>query len=206
MQVRANKRINRSNELVLAQNVNGDIVGSVASRKGFTQVGDTLETNNDVTGLHQLKQLNGTTQTLATVNNAGDTAMTLKYNNAGVWTNITGATSLPADALADMFNFVDRTYVVGKNAANSYLTTAEIDNITYAATTFPKAAFGRVYGNRIHLFDVEVSGVRYASHDYYSSLPTYNATTGRFEVTFANLTEDFLDPRTNDGEAITGHA
>lgn len=200
MQVRSSRRLNNPSFVALAQNVTGDIIGTLATRKGYTQTGNTLVANNDVLGLHSYIQLNGTAQQLATVTSGGATV--LYTRTTGNW-SIIGGTSFPANAEVDMFTFLDQAWIVGANSSNSYLTTGKVTNTTYSEeTSFPKGRYGFVFGERILLLDVDISGTRYGSRVYYSSIAT--ASGGTFSVNFNNTDTDFLDIRTSDGETLTG--
>ena len=198
-QIRTNKFLVGQTELVLAKNVSSEFLGSWKSRDGITQTGDTLEAGKDITGLFGDQNTAG--KHLAVVNNAGGTNAILKWNSAGTWTNVTGATTLPAGADVNFVSFLDQTYMFGANSANSYLTTASISGTTYSSeASFPKARYGIVYFDTLYLFDCEVGGVRYANRGYYSSIPAYSAG---WSISFTTAT-DYISPSTGDGDSITG--
>lgn len=204
MQVRTNKRLARSNELVLAENVHGDIVGCVTSRKGYTQTGDTLESGKSILGIGQVQLTSGTKQHLASVNNGGDTNAVLKYNNSGSWANISGATSLPANAKSRFAAFIDKIFHVGSttDSSPSFITTASYDGTTYSSTSFPSARYAIVFRNRLYLLYAKVGSTVFPSRFYYSSIPTYS---GGWVITF-DTSEGFDQVQTDDGDYITGAA
>ena len=201
IQIKTNKFLIRQTELSLAQNVSSDILGSWKTRLGHTQTGNTLQSGKDILGLFGDLNTNG--KHLAVVNNSGDTNSVLKYLNGATWTNITGATTLPANAEVNFTSFLDTTYIVGKNSDNSYLTTATLTGITHGTeSSFPKAADIKVYFDQLYLFDCEVGGVRYGSRVYRSSIPTYS---GGWVISFDTDT-DFIQLNTDDGDYLTGGA
>ena len=200
-QIRTNKFLVGQTELVLAKNVSSEILGSWKSRDGIEQTGDTLETDKDITGLFGDQNTDG--KHLAVVNESGDSHAVLKWNNSGTWTNVGGATSLPADADVNFVSFLDQTYMFGANSSNEYLTTATIDGTTYSGeSSFPKARYGIIYFDTLYLFDCEVGGVRYSNRGYYSSIPAYDSG---WSISF-DTTTDYLSPSTGDGDSITGVA
>lgn len=200
-QIRTNKFAVRPGELILAQNVSSEILGSWKTRKGFTQTGSTLQADKNITGLFGDMTSGG--KHSAVVDNSGGTSSVLKSLTGVTWSNVTGATSMPADVNANFLSYLDQTYIVGKNSSNTYATTATVKGTTYGTeSSFPKAAYEEVFYDQLYLANCEVDGVRYPSRIYYSSFPTYSAG---WSITFTTAT-DYLSANTNDGDELMGMA
>lgn len=197
MQLRTNKFLVRPNELILAKNVTGDIIGSWKTRLGSAKTGNTVEAGNNVLSLFGLEQpSDGSDKHLAVINSGG--AAVLKYNNSGTWTAISG-TSWNASTKVEFAAFLNKAYLVGADSSNNYITTTSLSGTTLTDTSFPKARYPKVFFDRLYLADCEVGGTRYPSRVYYSSIPTSGA------ITFTTST-DFLEVQTDDGDYLTGLA
>lgn len=193
-QIATSKFLVSPDELALAMNVDNLIIGTWATRAGTTRIGGVL---GAIRGLFGDQNSGG--KHLAVVDG---TAASLKYNNAGTWTDISGATTLPAGVNVNFLSFIDNTYVFGVTATGSFMTTGKLASTTYTDPTLPKAAFGNVFYDQVYLADCELSNVRYRNRVYYSTVPTYSSG---WSFTF-NTGTDYLQFSTNDGDYITGIA
>jgi hypothetical protein len=187
--------LRRKDQLVLSINVHGDEIGSLTQRLGYTQAGSTLEAAQSVTGMHSYNDVSGATQYLfAFINGA------IKYYNGSSWADAQSVT--PAGAQMEFRVFLDQLFLCGANSSNQYLTTANIDGVTYSGTrnvtNAPNARYIEVFRDRVYLADVSVGGVRYPDRFYYSSLPDTNGTA----ITWTST--NFERVYTNNGEPIKG--
>src|SRR3990167_8583416 len=62
-------------------------LGALLKRLGYQRVANVAEASKSITGLFNFRQSASTQKILATVNNSAGTNLTLKYNNAGTWTD-----------------------------------------------------------------------------------------------------------------------
>lgn len=182
------------NQLDLAVNIHGENLGSLTKRLGYSQAGDDVSTGNSIYGLRTYPYLAGGTQNLFGVANG-----TIYSYNGTAWSSIQGG--LNTTAKVEFRVFVDQLFVVGANSSNTYLTTANISGTTYSTvtnvTSAPKGRFIEQFKSKLYIADVEVSGTRYPSRFYYSSVPTTGSITW-------DTTEDFEEVSTDNGEAIMG--
>jgi hypothetical protein len=179
-------------------------LGALIKDVGYKQVGDTLEAGKDITGLFDFHQSPTVQKILATVNNSGDTALTLKYNNAGTWTDIN--LGIPStwtgyeDALVEMESFIGYCFFVGYDATdNVFLPVGSLTGTTFSTSTnvtsMPQAKFIKRYRDRLYLAHCYYSGTKYEFRVYFSSVPSAGAITW-------TPASDFLD--VDFGEQITG--
>lgn len=188
MQIRTSKYLVRQNELIMAKNTHGDMIGAWTKRLGYAKTGNTVG-SDAIQGLFGFEQVDGTDKHLAV------TGTSLKFNSSGTWSTI-GGTSFPSSARVEFTSFLDRAYIVGANTSGSYLTTGTLNGTTYAETAFPGAKFAIIYFDKLHL----VNTTNGTSRVDYSSIPT---TAG--VITFTQAT-DFLQVQTEDGDELTGVA
>lgn len=189
--------LRKADQLEHSINVHGDNIGTVTKRLGYTQHGDTLDSNQTIRGLHEYNDISGGTRRLFAYVNTD-----LMYDNSGTWTDISGAGGLDADAEIEMRTYLDQLFIVGADSSNNYITTANVDGTTYSTATnvtdAPKARYVEVYKGQLFLADVDVSGTRHPSRVYYSSVPNSAGTT----ITWPDTNYEAFDP--DNGEAITG--
>lgn len=199
MQRRTSRLIQADYEADLLINLHGDKIGARTSRLGYTQVGNTLETGKPVLGLFGFYQKNGTDYLLATIDNSASTQSVLAYNNAGTWTDITGATTLPAGAASEFATFIDYCFIVGGRT----MTTGSLTGTTYSTatnvTSAPLAKYVKVYKDRLYLLNCSVGGTAFPSRIYRSSIPSGAPLAITWDTTnqFESINED-------DGEELTG--
>ena len=184
LQTKTSSFLRGEDELIHVVNAHGDEIGSLTQRLGYGQHGDALEVAQSVLGLHSYPDVSGGTENLLAYVNGK-----LKYNNSGTWTNI--QTGLLADAKPEFVTFIDQTFIVGKNASGTYLTTAVIDGTSYSTTgnvtDAPQGSDIEVFADQVYILK--------GSKVYYSSLPDVAGTT----ITW-NTTEDFFPVYTRNGE------
>lgn len=191
------------NQLSICNGVNlGWRKGSIKKDLGYSQVGTTLETTEDITGLHNFRQSATVQKILATVNNTGGTNLTLQYDNAGTWTVISvGATYNGfEDCKTYMEDFIGYCFIVGYDSTdNVFLPSASLTGTTFSeitnVTNMPEAKFIKRYRDRLYIANCDIAATRYPFRIYYSSVPTAGAITW-------TTASDFVD--LDYGEAITG--
>lgn len=192
LQTTTSSFLRRNDQLELAINVNGDNIGSVTKRLGYSLFQDY---GSSVTGLWSYNDVSGGNRYLLAFDSG-----TLKYSTGGAPSSIVGG--LTTTAKVEFTTFLDQAFVVGANSSNTYLTTATIDGVTYSTTNnvtnAPKAKYVEVFRDRVYLADVEVSGTRYPDRFYYSSTPDSAGTSITWTAT------DFERVYTNNGEPIMG--
>ncbi len=202
MQRRTSRLLKRDNECDIIVNFHGDKIGARTKRLGYSQVGDTLQANKSVLGQHGYYVKAGTDYHLATINNSAATQSVLKYNNAGTWTDITGATTLPASVKSEFATFIDYAFIVGGRT----MTTGSLTGTTYSTTTnvtnAPKAKYCIVYKDRLYLLNCNTAATNFPSRFYYSSLPTGAPLAITWNVTEG--TGDYEAVDEDDGEELMG--
>ena len=155
-------------ELKSAQNIDLSEIGTVKKAKGYTKVGDTLESGKNILGLFDYQQVGGTTRQLAVVNNSGDTASGLEYNNGGTWTSISGANALTADSQMEFAYFAMIDYVLMVNDDDA---TASLTGLTYSTSTnvtnAPKGKDIVLFKNQFYIIGRSTKRATV----YYSDLP-----------------------------------
>jgi len=199
MQRRTNRHLKLDNECDLIINAHGDIIGDRTKRLGYNQVGDTLQAGKNVLGLFGFYQKSGTDYHLAAINNSGDTQAVIKYNNAGTWTNITGATTFTAGTKMEFASFIDYCFIVG----GATETTGSLTGTTYSTatnvTSAPKAKYPIVYKDKLYLLNCDVGGTKYPSRFYQSSVPSGSPAAITWDTT------NWWEPvQEDDGEELMG--
>lgn len=193
--------LRRPDQLIRSVNVNGDTVGALTGRLGYTQFGDTHSASQNVMGAASYNDVSGGTQYLFAIADGA-----LKYQNGGTWTSIVSASGLLATAKAEFRVFLDQLFMVGANSTNTYLTSANIDGISYSTSTnlnnAPNARFIEIFRDRIYMADCVVATIRYPDRFYYSSLPNTAATTITWDT--SSTSTQFERVYTNNGEPIMG--
>ena len=185
-------------ELKAAQNIDLSEIGTVKKAKGYTKVGDTLETGKDILGLFDYQQVGGTTRQLAVVNNAGDTASGLEYNNAGTWTSISGANALTASAEMEFAYFAMIDYVFTVNYSDA---TASLQGLTYSTSTnvtnAPKGKDIELFKNQLYVIGRSTNRATV----YYSDLPAVADNS----IAWDNSTNYFNIPSSEPLTAISSN-
>lgn len=154
-------------------------LGAILKDTGYTQVGDTVQAGKSITGLYDFKQNPSTQKLLATCNNSGDTALQLKYNNAGTWTNITvGATyDTFEDAKAEFESFIGHCFIVGYDSTdNVFLPVASLTGTTFSTsanvTNMAQGKFIVRYRDRLFVLHAFSGGTLHPYRVYKSDIPT----------------------------------
>lgn len=177
-------------------------LGALLQDVGYKQVGDTLEAGKDVTGLYDFTQNPSTQKALATVNNAGDTALVLKYRDSGNWTTINTSTTYTGfeDAKTEFETFIGYAFIVGYDAIDDvFLPVGSLTGTTFSTSTnVTNMAQGKYiirYRDRLYVLNCYYSGTAYPFRIYFSSVPSGGAITW-------TPASDFLD--VDYGEQIMG--
>ena len=155
-------------ELKAAQNIDLSEIGTVKKAKGYTRVGNASAYAADILGLFDYQQVGGTTRQLRVLNNSGGTQSTLQYNNAGTWTNISGATTLTAGSQMEFayFAMIDYVFMVNDDDV-----TASLTGLTYSTSTnvtsAPKGKDIELFKNQLYIIGLSTDRATV----YYSDLP-----------------------------------
>jgi hypothetical protein len=178
--------------------------GIITKDLGYTKVGTTLQSSKAITGLHNFRQTSAIQKILATVNNSGDTALTLQYNNGGTWTAINTSTTWTGfeDALTDMEDFIGYCFIVGYDDTDGvFLPNISLTGTTYSTSTnitsMPQAKYIKRYRDRLYAANCYYSATAYPYRVYFSSVPSAGAITW-------TPASDFID--VDYSEQITGIA
>jgi len=191
------------NQLAICNGVNLTYKkGIIIKDLGYSKVGTTLEASKSITGLHNFRQSSSVQKILATVNNAAGTNLTLQYNNAGTWTDITlgGAWDTYEDTLVEFEDFIGYCFMVGYDSTDSvFLPVASLTGTTFSTSTnvtdMPDAKYIKRYRDRLYIANCQIGATNYPYRVYFSSVPA----AGSISWTVAT---DFID--VDYSEEITG--
>lgn len=193
------------NDLSLMSNVVvSHKLGSILKRLGYQQVGDTLEAGKSVTGLHNFRQSSSVQKILATINNSAGTNLTLKYNDAGTWTDISLSNAWDGyeDAVVEMEDFISYCFFVGYDSTDGvWLPPRSLTNTAFGTTnctSMPNAKFIKRYRNRLYIGNCDISGTAYPYRVYYSSVPSAGAISWTVATDFIEV--DWSEEITGLGE------
>lgn len=177
-------------------------LGAILKRPGYKKIGDTLESGKSITGLHNFRQTAAVQKELATINNTAGTNLTLKYNNAGTWTNIAlgGAWDGFEDSIVEMEDFITYCFFVGYDSNDDvFLPVGSLTGTTFSTSTnvtdMPQAKYIKRYRDRLYIANCYESGAAQPYRVYFSSVPSAGA------ITWAPAS-DFID--VDYSEEITG--
>jgi hypothetical protein len=188
--------LKRDNQLDLSVNVHGDTIGDLTQRLGYAQSGGTVSAGNSILGMQSYYYLEGSTQLLYATANG-----TIYSYNGTAWSSVQAG--LNATAKMNFKVFVDTLFLCGANSSNTYLTTASITGTTYSTTTqvadAPGAKYVEVYRNQLYLADCFISGTRYPSRFYWSSIPDIS---GDITWDTSGTSETYEEVDTDNGEPI----
>jgi hypothetical protein len=188
--------------LYIADNVNTSYkMGSILKRVGYENIGEALQANKPITGLHNFRQSAATQKMLATVNNAGDTATQLLYSTGGAWTAI-GAAATAWDTYEDtkveMEDFIGYCFMVCYDATdNVWLPNATLTGTTFGTTnttSMPQAKYIKRYRDRLYVANCYETSAR-PYRVYFSSVPSAGTITW-------TVATDYIDVDYSEG--ITG--
>lgn len=177
-------------------------LGAILKRPGYENIGDALQANKSITGLHNFRQTATIQKMLATVNNSGDTALQLFYSTGGAWTEITDAETAWTgyeDAKVEMEDFLGYCFMVGYDTTDGvWLPPRTLTNTTLGTTnitSMPNARYIIRYRDRLYVGNTNTGGTNYPYRVYFSSVPSAGS------ITWTTAT-DFLDVDYSEG--ITG--
>lgn len=183
----------KDNECELAVNYHLDKIGALTKRTGYTQFASQPVSGKRVVGLYNFsKSSGGATEQLMVVNNAGDTASDIYYNNAGTWTvGLAMAFPFGTANTSRFATFVD--YVFHVDLANGV--DSSTDGVTWGTTNCPSGNFEdiAVFQDRVYLG--QEAGANLRSRLKYSSLPSGGTITWG--------ASDYVDINPDDGDRIT---
>lgn len=177
-------------------------LGSLVKDVGYSQVGTTLQASKSVTGLFDFHQNPTTQKILATINNSAGTNLTLKYNNAGTWTDISIGAAWDGyeDSKVEMEGFIGYCFFVGYDSAdNVFLPVGSLTGTTFSTSTnvtnMAQGKYIKRYRDRLYVANAYSGGTAYPFRVYFSSVPSAGAITW-------TPASDFLD--VDFGTQITG--
>ena len=177
-------------------------LGTITKRPGYSKVGDTLEANKSITGLHNFRQSSSVQKILATVNNSTGANLVLAYNNAGTWADISVGTTYDTfeDAKTEFEDFIGYCFIVGYDSTDSvFLPVGSLTGTTFSTSTnvtsMPQGKYIIRYRDRLYVLNAYYSAAAYPYRAYYSSVPVAGA------ITWTPAT-DFID--VDYSEQITG--
>lgn len=178
-------------------------LGALLKDTGYEKIGDTLEAGKDITGLFNFRQSSSVQKILATINNSAGTNLTLKYNNAGTWTNInlSNAWDTYEDSKVSMAQFIGYCFFTGYDSTDSvFLPVGSLVGTTFSTSTnvtsMPQGKYIVRYRDRLYVLNAYYSATAYPYRAYYSSVPSAGAITW-------TPASDFLDVG-DYGDEITG--
>lgn len=177
-------------------------LGAILKRPGYVNIGDALQANKSITGLHNFRQTASIQKMLATVNNSGDTALQLFYSTGGAWTEITDAETAWTgyeDAKVEFEDFIGYCFMVGRDSTDGvWLPNRTLTGTTLGTTnttSMPTARYIVRYRDRLYLLNCGYSGTDYPYRVYFSSVPSGST------ISWTPAT-DFLDVDYSEG--LTG--
>ena len=159
------------------------VLGSILKDPGYYRIGDELEENKSPTGHYNFRQTN-LEKELVTINNTAGTNLTLKYNNAGTWTDIVlGATwDGFENADVEMEAFLNYCFFVGYDAnENVFLPKGSLTGTTFSTSTnctdMWQAKYIIRYRDRLYLINCFDTATAYPFRVMYSNQPSAGALT-----------------------------
>jgi len=181
-------------------------LGAIVKRLGSIKVGTTLQDTKSITGLHHFHQSASVQKILATINNSGGTNLTLKYNNAGTWTDISISTAWDEyeDAKVEFEDFLGHCFMVGYDATNGvFLPVATLTGTTFSTsanlTNAPQGKFIIRYRDRLYVLNCYYGSAAYPYRVRISSAVSAGAL-GDWDYTGNYIDVDFSEEITGAGE------
>ena len=171
--------LKKPNELARGLNLRfTETVGGFERRPGFQQAGAQFSTVNAPQGGHIAKFSTGSRRFVA-VNNDGDTATIIRYQDSGSgnWTTLSNIPTWPADSIMFFVDYLDEVYVTGFNPVNGDpVQPVNINKDLDVSTTrnilgMPWGYFLEEYLGLLYVANVTVGSTRYPDRVYKSSPP-----------------------------------
>lgn len=147
-------------------------IGAAKRRKGYEKVERTIQHNKDSLYGGVFTYLDNN-KVIAGINNAADTAATLRYwDTASYWTDI--ITDAAPNTRFNCLGFLNELYVAGLSDNGTYLPLTNIDHTLIPSTSrnvygAPKARFITEYAGELYAINVELNGKKYKDRAYRSS-------------------------------------
>lgn len=181
-------------------------LGSILKRPGYVKIGSTLQATKSITSLHHFRQSASTQKMLATVNNAGGTALQLLYSTGDAWTPIGAAVTAwngYEDAKVEFEDFIGYCFMVGYDSTDSvFLPPRTLTGTTFGTTnttSMPNAKYIKRYRDRLYIANCDISGTKYPYRVYYSTVPSAGSITWTVASNFIDVdfSEDIKGIETN---------
>lgn len=191
----------KRNQVLRAENVISDTIGSFTKRLGYTQIGGQMTASRDIlmnTEFQQVTVLDGLVPARRHIVVCDAATESEVYVNvAGTWTQ--QSQNLTAGKKARGTDFVDYFFLVNyADATRSY--DGSVWSTSTNVASAPKAKYIESYRDRLYLGYCDGGGTSYPSRVYYSSLPASDDS-----ITW-DTTNDWFYVETNDGDYLTGLA
>ena len=180
-------------------------LGTILKRPGYEQIGDALQANKAITGMHNFRQSASVQKMLATVNDSTDDDTQLFYSTGGAWTEIGQAETdwaNKANINIEFADMADYCYMVGWGSTDGFVTPASLTGTTFSTSTnvtsMPNAKYIRRYRDRIYIGNTDIGGTATPFRVYYSTIPVSGAITWETDINFFDV--DYSEEITGLGE------
>lgn len=185
-----------SNALYMMSNVNTSYkIGTILKRPGYTNIGDALQANKSILGLHNFRQTASTQKMLATVDDSTSDDTQLFYSTGGAWTEVTAAETAwanKANIAVEMEDFITYCFFVGYGATDGFLPVGTLTGTTYGTTnctSMPQAKYIKRYRDRLYIANC-YNAANQPYRVYFSSVPSgatisWTVATDFFDVDYS---------------------
>lgn len=180
--------LRRADQLIFSMNVQGDNIGSLTKRLGYSEYG-TSSNGQSTQGLYSYNDIGGATRYLYRGING-----IIQQSTGGAFTNV--ITGLSTTVKMEFQTFIDLLFVVG-GTGSTYMSTQSIDASSDSGASISSAPNGKyvaVYKDRLYIANTD----GYPSRFYWSSLPNSAGTA----ITWTSTHFENIDQ--NNGEEIMG--
>lgn len=190
----------KSDEVLLSINGNGDRVGSIQGRPGYTLIGATLGASQDILGLQPYYQAGATRILIAGVNGAANAS--IAYSSGAAWSVINAGQLAGAKFMGEQY--LNMAYFVGYNdststfASNFLVNGTAYDSGHANLASMPQARYIKAYKDLLYVANVRTGGTNYPSRVYYSTTPTSASS-----ITWT-IASRYLSVPSDDNDPITG--
>lgn len=192
--------LRKSDECLLIVNCNGDRVGSLQKRLGYTRIDVTLGALQDILGLQAYYQAGAANRLIAAV--SGAATASIAFGTGGAWTVINSGQLAGAKFMGEQY--LNMVYFVGYNdTTNTFASNFLVNGVTYDGAhaniaNMPQARWIKSYKDLIYVANVRTGGTNYPSRVYFSGIPSAAGV-----ITWTPATRFFTVP-SDDNDPITG--
>ena len=204
----------RDNELIAAKNVWTYKLGKLEKVPGTTETASgSVGTDAEVTGLHWYFDTSDRVDYLLGIATKGDD-LTMEFIAPNKEVPITSWTSIEglstdwdgyADSIADMENYLGKTFVVGHQEDTTFLPSGTVNGVDFSDADqdifdMPQAKFIVRYRDLLYVLHTKLDDVVYPSRAYYSDEPVDGG------IGWTSTDTNFIEFGYDDGDEITGAA